>query len=269
MRRLTMGIVALAVVLCVVERLNADVTTGLVGWWELDANANDSSGNAHNGTVHSATSTLDRFGRAASAMLFNGSNSYINIPNAPDLNPTSAITFTAWFRPTSYPPAGTYAWPDVLRKGSGAGAAYSMETQWVYQGRPEMSAWINGGVSMAHLPVAADDWYFGAGVYDGAKMSFYLGKWQAGQLALLQHNESSAPSAITPTSTDLFIGSDSTNGGSSRTFKGAIDDVRIYNRALAPSEVNAVYNVPEPSTLALLGIGAIGLLAYTWRRRRS
>ena len=27
--------------------------------------------------------------------------------------------------------------------------------------------------------------------------------------------------------------------------------------------------VPEPSTLALLGIGAIGLLAYTWRRRRS
>jgi hypothetical protein len=27
--------------------------------------------------------------------------------------------------------------------------------------------------------------------------------------------------------------------------------------------------VPEPSTLVLLGIGAVSLLAYTWRRRRA
>ena len=30
-----------------------------------------------------------------------------------------------------------------------------------------------------------------------------------------------------------------------------------------------IQSVPEPSTLALLGIGAIGLLTYAWRRRRS
>ena len=45
-----------------------------------------------------------------------------------------------------------------------------------------------------------------------------------------------------------------------RYWNGAIDDVRIYNRALSQSEVNQVYGVPEPSTLILLGIGILSLL---------
>ena len=33
-----------------------------------------------------------------------------------------------------------------------------------------------------------------------------------------------------------------------------------------PAEIN-ISSVPEPATLALLGVAAVGLLAYVWRRR--
>jgi len=51
---------------------------------------------------------------------------------------------------------------------------------------------------------------------------------------------------------------------------GLYDDVRIYNRALSPSEVSTLYateSVPEPSALSLFAIGLGGLAMM--RRRRS
>ena len=42
-------------------------------------------------------------------------------------------------------------------------------------------------------------------------------------------------------------------------FNGSIDDVRIYNRALTPSEIQSVYSAPAPGTLALFAIGIAGL----------
>jgi hypothetical protein len=91
-------------VLCFLVVLSGSVqgglNDGLVGHWGFDNDsgniATDSSGQNNHGTIIGATLTEDRFGNSNKAYFFDGA-SYIDVPNADSLNPTSAITITAWF----------------------------------------------------------------------------------------------------------------------------------------------------------------------------
>ena len=38
---------------------------------------------------------------------------------------------------------------------------------------------------------------------------------------------------------------------------GRLDDIRIFDHTLDASEVEALYNVPEPATLLLLSVGGL------------
>ena len=63
----------------------ADLTEGLVGYWPLDGDATDMSGNGLDGTINgNVTMTEDRNGNADSAMLFPGEqNSHVAIEDDP------------------------------------------------------------------------------------------------------------------------------------------------------------------------------------------
>jgi len=64
------------------------------------------------------------------------------------------------------------------------------------------------------------------------------------------------------TSHKLTIGAFERSGEVSKFYDGYIDEVRVYDEALDAAAIQAL--VPEPATIALLGLG--GLLL---RRRRS
>lgn len=77
-------------------------TSGLVGEWLLNGNANDTSGQGNNGTAYNTSTSTDRFNKADSALEFNGSNSTIVIPQTSSISFTNSHSFTVsiWFKPT-------------------------------------------------------------------------------------------------------------------------------------------------------------------------
>jgi len=78
----------------------ADYSNGLVGYWPMDTNANDYSNNINNGTIFSATPITGKVGNAYD---FNGSTSYINIPNSSTVDITGNLTIQAWVKRDSNP----------------------------------------------------------------------------------------------------------------------------------------------------------------------
>jgi hypothetical protein len=279
MRKLVTLVVLVLTVGSVSSQANAGLMDGLVAEWQLDGNGNDSGGNGHDGVVSGATATEDRFGNPTGALQFDGVSAHVSVPNAPDLNPTSAITFTAWFKYASFD-LGQLSWPTIIGKVGGdtnASTGWELVTSNVSEGNPSATAvlatdgtfknsWWQPGYFEVMLPVTVDQWYFAAGVYDGSQMTLYLGQY--GQP--LDSVSDSGSGSIVNSSSDLWIGGDPDPNNWARGFDGAIDDVRIYNRALSAGEFDQLYTgTPEPSPLVLLGIGAIGLFTYAWRKRRA
>lgn len=107
-------------------------------------------------------------------------------------------------------------------------------------------------------PVAAGQWYYAAVVNDGTGLSLYLDR-NDGQGYVLQGTDplNGALAAMDGTWT---IGRGMYNWNVTDWFDGLIDEVRLTNRALSPSEF---LFVPEPAGLIL---AAIGLTAVSRRR---
>ena len=74
-------------------------TTGLVGWWKLDDDYTDSSGNGNNGTAYGDTYFMNiKYENGSS---FDANGDYIEIPNDVTLTNNSSIYINVWIMPQS------------------------------------------------------------------------------------------------------------------------------------------------------------------------
>lgn len=68
-------------------------TNGLVAWWTANGNAQDAAG-SHSGTLSGGVEFVA--GVQGQAFSFNGTDSYVQVSDAPDLRPTSALSLVFW-----------------------------------------------------------------------------------------------------------------------------------------------------------------------------
>lgn len=207
-------------------------SNGLVAYYPFNGNAFDESGNSHDGRAVGVTLTTDRFGENESAYYFSGSyDSYIMIPHSVDLSLTNELTLSVWVNLTN-----SYNDQKILGKATyGPSWGYVLGVQYS-QLYPEMflsdgSRYTTNAGSISdnlwtHLCVT---WKTG-GQYIG-----YINGTEV-------FNISASNMDISTTETELIFGTVPWGPGSGvQSVEGAIDDIRIYNRAISEQEISDLY----------------------------
>ena len=178
----------------------------------------DASGSGHNGTIVGATRTSA--GRRGGALEFNGTSAYVTVQPTAAMNLTSGMTLSAWVKPTALG-----GWRPIILKS---------ELSYVLHGSGSQASVPNVGGSFASAnlfgtaPLPLNTWTHLAATYDGNTLRLYVD----GNLAASRAQTGS----IQPSTGALHIGADPIFNA---FWAGAIDEVRIYDRALSDTEVRA------------------------------
>jgi hypothetical protein len=204
---------------------------GLVGWWKAEGNALDSIG-GNNGTLENNTGFGT--GVVGQAFVFNGANQWVEIPDAPALNPSTNLTLEAWVNVTGYPNTDLATIVTKFSTWDMSRNQYQLETH--YDGvrlnfralvlLPSGYGYVDGSTT-----IQFGTWYHVAMTYDGSFVKLYVNSALDGSVA--------ASGTIAPTTEPLRIGGPSAGPW---WFKGSVDEVSLYNRALSSGEIQAIYN---------------------------
>jgi len=203
-------------------------STNAVGWWAGDGTSNDLAHINFGTLVNGATYAP---GRASQGFSFNGTTSYLEMTNAPELNPTNAITLEAWVYQTTNLNQNQ---PIISKDNTSNSRQYVLTVSSngkfrAHIGTPSGFYYFDGTNS-----VALNTWYHVAMTYDWSYLKLYVNG--------VFDSSISVPGGIVTGTDPLRIGGSYSGSWGNYKFGGIIDEATVYNRALTASEISAIYS---------------------------
>jgi len=207
-----------------------NLSEGLVGYWKMDegvgTSITDSSGNSNTGILTNVGWTNGKFGIGTS---YNGTNNVILVSDTNNtLDMPNDFTISFWAKPDS---SGV---KELVAKAQGGNYE-------IWQNSTSLSVRVNGS---SPVITASNIFTYGEWTHVTVKYERTLGLvtiYKDGQYSYKGTNTNSA--SINNNALQIGAYSD----GTSYPFAGKIDELRIYNRALSPSEITQLYEyTPGP-----------------------
>lgn len=210
----------------------AQMPTDPVACYAFTGNANDGSGNAHNGTVFGAVLTTDRAGAPNAAYAFNGVDSYIEVPAFETFGITDEVSVGMWVQADAN--TGNFAvsvWPDLFNDRFSAAPHYGHNGDgsifWDFG-----NASTGGRTAIIPYTLSTEWMHFTfTSSASNDRMRIYLD----GALLLEEAHHSTIVSTIGRT---LNLGGGNALGYSH--WLGKLDDIVLYDRELSETEVAAL-----------------------------
>jgi len=159
---------------------------------------------------------------------FDGIDDYVLVPDSPHLNPSSAITIMGWIKPTIVNKFRVISKDNIL-EGQRDYLLQVTETAGI-----KFVIWTPERVLIEGGTVTAGEWQHVAGTYDGTMAKAYIdGILVKGTIF---------SGVLADTDASFLI------GDYREPFDGAIDDVRVYDRALSGEEIRAIVHTRVESS---------------------
>ena len=254
-------------------------TNGLVGWWPFTGNANDLSGNGNNCTIYnSPTLCPDRNLVSNSAYFLNGTNNWINT-NSAFLQTSNPHSISIWWQTTDSTKTNQTLFntnPHTLENFAFHYSSSSNTPPYGLAFGMGNGLSGNGSWNVMHpdygqitTPPTRGIWHHAVWVKDASLIwKFYFD----GNLIHTFNSNINTGSQLA----DLRFGAENAGyptGGAN--FKGNLDDIGVWNRALTACEINQLYTsgispITTTTSAATICAGASttitasGATTYAW-----